>query len=132
MAEALDYAVTCGYCSTALNSPPRDGADSVCAYLHTAPGRKDFERILKGNLEKQRIVDGVTSPVTPQPDGRTSEGDGVTSEGEIEHGVTLGVTLDGDGVTSDDDGVTGETRQQRHYRANRERINQERRDRRAQ
>ena len=126
----LDYAKVCGYCSTALDGPSGDGSDGVCAYLHTAPGRKDFERILKGNLEKERIVDGVTSPVTLQPDGRTSEPDGVTSEGEIEHGVTLGVTLGDDGVTQDDDGVTGETRQQRHYRANRERINQERRDRR--
>lgn len=122
MADTLDYAVTCGYCSTALNSPPRDGADSVCAYLHTRAGRRDFERTLKRNRATKRVVEQA-SVVTPPPDGRTETPDGVTEESEIEHGVTLG-------VTSEDDGVTEETKQQRHYRINRERINQERRDRR--
>ena len=118
----LDYRKDCGYCSTPMSSPARDGPDAVCAYLHTRGGRRQFERIAKANRKRKAIIDSAPT-VTPPPEVLPSDPDGVTQEPEIEHGVTLG-------VTSDDDGVTGETKQQRHYRINRERINQERRDRR--
>ena len=118
----LDYSKTCAYCSTPLTAPPRDGADSTCAYLHTRQGRRDFERIMKRNRATKAVVDRAQT-VTPPPEVTPQSPDGVTKEPEIEHGVTLG-------VTEDDDGVTGETKQQRYRRLNRERINQERRDRR--
>lgn len=61
----LDYRNTCGYCSTALTSPPRDGTDSTCAYLHTRQGRRQFERIAKANRKRQVAIDRVSAPLTP-------------------------------------------------------------------
>lgn len=121
----LDYSKICGACSMPLDRPAKIGYSSLCGYLHTEQGRRDFERTLKRNKATKGVVDRA-STVTPQPDVLPSQSDGVT----IEHGVTRGVTSEDDGVTQDDDGVTDKTRQQRHYRINRERINQERRDRR--
>lgn len=52
----LDYQTTCGACSTPLTSPPRDGADSMCAHLHTAAGQAAFMAICHANRRKQEIV----------------------------------------------------------------------------
>lgn len=56
MNQVLDYSKVCGACSTPLDSPPRDGADSMCAYLHTEQGRADFRRTMGVNTRKQEIV----------------------------------------------------------------------------
>lgn len=117
----LDYSKDCAACSTPMTSPPRDGTDSMCAYLHTRAGRRDFARNLKRHRATKRVVDKAQT-VTPPPSDTTEIPYGVTKEPEIEHGVTLGVTEEDDGVT--------ETKQQLYYRQNKERLNQERRDRR--
>ena len=56
----LDYSKDCAACSTPLTSPPRDGADSMCAYLHTKQGRREFEALLKRN-EDTSGTSGATS-----------------------------------------------------------------------
>lgn len=119
----LDYSKVCAACSTPLDSPPRDGPDSMCALLHTDAGRATLQDMREN---RERRDKRATSAVTPQPNVVPPDLDGVTSEAPMEYGVTFGVTNEDE----EDGGVTGETRQQRHYRLNRERINQERRDRR--
>ena len=119
MTQVLDYSKVCAACSTPLTSPPRDGPDSMCAYLHTRQGRRDFERNLKRNRATKRVVDSVPTVTSPPNDVTLS--DEVTG-----NEVTLA-----DEVTLTDPGeVTGETRAQRHRRLNRDKINQRQRDRR--
>ena len=124
MTQVLDYSKVCGACSTPLTSPPRDGPGSMCAYLHTRQGRREFEATLKRNRKRQAKVD-MTPTVTPPADDTTETPDGVTSERDT---TTNGTTED-EGVTSDEDDTT-ETKQQRHYRLNKAKINQQRKDRR--
>ena len=71
MNQDVDYSKVCAACSTPMTSPPRDGADSMCAYLHTKQGARDFGRILEGNLRKQSIVNKTpvnTGLLTSGPD----------------------------------------------------------------
>lgn len=56
-----NYSEVCGACSVPLVSPPRDGAGSMCAYLHTEQGQKDFEGIIKGKARDKRVKDTFTN-----------------------------------------------------------------------
>lgn len=113
----LDYSTTCGACSTPLDSPPRDGPDSMCAYLHTKQGRADFEAILGRDSVTRAVTESVPA-VTQPPEVVT----------ETENGDPEVVTLDDDHPLL---AVTDETKQQRYRRLNRERINERERDRRS-
>ena len=144
MVDTLDYAVTCGYCSISLRDTPGGGWDAACAYLHSAPGRKDFERILKGNLERKRLIDEATSPsdeATTDPNEATISNEATQNEATRVNEATVGrdeATVDPNEATwvkevvSDSNAVNEESKSQRYKRLNRERINQTQRGRRAQ
>ena len=130
----VDYGKVCGACSTPLTSPPRDGAGSICALLHTPQGRAMFGRILEGNLRKKALIDAVTSSPIP-PEVATLSGDLQGGSGDFSpSGDAKVVTEDEvvtDAVTLDDDHpLLSETKQQRYRRLNRERVNERERDRR--
>lgn len=123
----LDYRTTCGACSTPLTSPPRDGTDSMCAYIHTKKGREAFHGILEGNRKRQKAADS-TPKVTAPPEVVTEQSSGdlnaVTGD-EVVTSEPWAVTLG-----TDDDSLPGETKQQRYRRLNKERVNQRERARR--
>lgn len=125
----VDYSKVCGACSAPLDASPRDGAGSMCAYLHTAPGHKDFERILKGNLERKRLIDEAaesTDEATMNPNEATFSDEATVNEATEADEATIWTKE----VTVDSDEATEETKSQRYKRINRERINQTQRDRR--
>ena len=115
----LDYSKVCGACSTPLTSPPRDGAGAMCAYLHTREGRREFERTLKRNRKRQKVVDSAPE-VTEQPSG---DSDMVTDDEAVTNEPW------GKAFVSDAE-LPSETKQQRYRRLNKERINERERDRR--
>ena len=61
----LDYSTACAACSTPLSSPPRDGADSMCALLHTEQGRAELTRLRENRERKQSNVN--KAPVNTDP-----------------------------------------------------------------
>lgn len=136
----LDYSKDCAACFTPLTSPPRDGGDSMCAYLHTRQGRREFERTLKRNEATKRVIDAVASPPNEVTSG-ASEATSWTSEVTKELEVTVNEATLANEVTSDEDEATGEatgsiideeleTKQQRWRRLNRDKIKNQQRDRR--
>ena len=127
MIQVLDYSTTCGACSTPLTSPPRDGADSMCAYLHTASGRADFKETLGRARKRQKVVDSAPE-VTASPEVVTEQTSGdpnAVTEDEAVTAEPWAVTLG-----TEDDSLPGETKQQRYRRLNKERVNARERDRR--
>ena len=112
----------------------------MCAYLHTAPGHKDFERILKGNLERKRLIDEAaesTDEATMNPNEATFSDEATVNEATFSDEATVNEATEADEatiwtkeVTVDSDEATEETKSQRYKRINRERINQTQRDRR--
>ena len=130
MTQVLDHSKDCAACSTPLTSPPRDGTDSMCAYLHTRQGRRDLVRNIKRNLGAKRVVDeatpAVTSPkndVTPRPNDVTILDEVTPNEVTLPDDVTVEELIPNIEVTD-------ETRAQRHRRLHRDEINQKQRDRR--
>lgn len=120
----LDYQTTCGACSTPFTSPPRDGAASMCAYLHTREGRREFEATLKRNRKHQAKVD-ATPTVTSPPNDETIFPEVTVSSFEV--------TTDTSNDETEDDDETNEvteSKQQRYRRLNKDRLNQQQRDRR--
>ena len=95
MNQVLDYSKDCAYCSTPMLAPPRDGPESICAYLHTDLGIAEFKESLRRNsVSTQRIntiadtpgtdVDTESSADTPDADTNepvdTDSGDADTPE----------------------------------------------------
>ncbi len=126
----LDYTITCAACSAPLTSPPRDGPDSMCAYLHTRQGRREFEATLARDVKRHNDATfdatfDATPTVTSSPNDETIFPEVTVSSREV-------TTNSSNDETHDETppGLTSESRQQRYRRLNKDRLNQQQRDRR--